>query len=224
MFQQARRFREAGNESEFLKTALAAFRRRPHRGEPLHDLSRHYFHASRGDISVIYADAGIALPIPADDGLGVEPEVYQSSLKEAFVMAASYSKDPAEKHRGRLICNWLMLSRDVPVGVRSLARLNYHWFIELALSIMPSIRFLPVQTDAPDGFKPGNISITRAGDGFVALIRAVNYDQLESGFFDRHGDTSFRQRTMLLRLEKYLHVWSSTEVFAPERPAAGIAR
>jgi hypothetical protein len=86
-WQRSRGFRDSGNEDEFLKTALEAFRLRPHRAEPLHDLARFYLGKSRGDI--VYADAGLSLPFPEGDRLGVEQAVYHSSLKEAFTIAAS---------------------------------------------------------------------------------------------------------------------------------------
>ena len=215
-WQRSRGFRDSGNEDEFLKTALEAFRLRPHRAEPLHDLARYYLGKSRGDIAIVYAGAGLSLPFPEGDRLGVEQAVYITGLKEVFTIAASYSKDPEEKERGRVICNWLSLSRDVPDWNRGLARLNYNWYAEPALSIMPSIQFYPVSMDAPDGFTPGNISIGRERDGFVALIRAVNYDKLASGYFDRHGDTSFRQRTLLAHLDEHLQNVSSVEVLPPQ--------
>jgi len=216
LLQHARHLRDSGDEEEFVKAALDAFRRRPNRAEPLLDLARHYFGKSHGDLSAVYADAGLSLPVPDVDRLGVDPEVYRTGLKEMFTIAASYSKDFNEKERGRAICNWLAIGRDVPQRVRDVARRNYHWYTESAKSLMPSIEFFPITTDAPDGFKPGNISVTRARDGLVALIRAVNYDQLENGYFDRHGDTSFRQRTLLVNLDENLQVTSSVEVFPPD--------
>jgi predicted O-methyltransferase YrrM len=215
-WQQSRSFRDSDNEDEFVKAGLEAFRIRPHRAEPLHDLARYYLGKSRGDIAIVYADAGMSLPVPAEDRLGVEPEIYRSGLKEAFTIAASYSRDPAEKERGRAICNWLSLTREAPNAPRGLARHNYNWYAEAASSLMQSIQFHPVSVAAPAGFKPGNISIARTGDGFVALIRAVNYDLLDNGYFDRHGDTSFRQRTLLVQLDSDLKIVSSAEVFPPE--------
>ncbi len=215
-WQRSRGFRDAGNEAEFVKTALEAFQLRPQRAEPLHDLARYYLGKSRGDIAIVYADAGQSLPFPEGDRFGVEQSVYHTDLNEAFTIAASYSKDLQEKERGRAICNWLSLNRDIPDWVRGLARLNYNFYAEPARLLMPSIQFYPISIDAPDGFKPGNISIARTRDGFVILIRAVNYDLLESGYFDRHGDTSFRQRTLLARLDEHLRVASSVEILPPE--------
>lgn len=216
LLQQARRFRDAGHDKAFIDLAHTAIRYRPHRAEPLHDLARHYLATSRGDLAILYADAGLALPIPELDHLGLDPQIYRTGLKEAFVIAASYSKVESDRDRGRTICNWLALSRQVPDFVRNLARLNYHhWYVETAASLMPSIRFLPLAVDAPDGFKPANTSIVRHEGGFIALIRAVNYDLLESGYFDRHGDSSFRQRILLARMDATLRVTSIAEVHPP---------
>ena len=208
--------RQAGDENGFVAGALEAFRARPHRAEPLHDLARYYLSKSRGDLATGYAEAGLALPLPTTDTLGVDRELYATSLKEAFTIAASYSQDATVKERGRQICNWLSLSRDVADRVRGLARHNLRWYAEPAKSFMPSMEFHALQVAAPEGYKPGNVSVARYGRGFVALIRSVNYDLLESGYFDRHGDTSFRQRTLMLHLDERLQIVSSTEVLQPD--------
>lgn len=207
---------KAGGEEGFVASAQDAFLLRPHRAEPLHDLARYYLGKARGDLAIGYAAAGLALAEPVQDTLGVDRGAYETGLKEAFAIAASYSQDAREKERGRHICNWLSLTRDVPPQVRGLARHNLRWYAEPAKSLMPSMEFHPLQLSAPEGYKTGNVSIARHGQGFVALIRSVNYDLLESGFFDRHGDSSFRQRTLLLHLDKRLQVVSSAEVFQPE--------
>ncbi|MFO1097865.1 MAG: FkbM family methyltransferase [Xanthobacteraceae bacterium] len=211
-WQQARSLRDAGDEDGFVKMALEAFRTRPNRAEPLHDLARHYLSKSRGDITIRYADAGLALTLPENDKLGVEEQVYTTGLKEAFYIASSYSQDSAEKDRGRWICNWLALGREVPDPVRGLARHNLRWYAEPATALWPSTEYRPLLVSAREEYKPGNVSIIRDGDGFVALVRSVNYDLLESGFFD----TSFRQRIFLLNIDKNFEVFAEAEVLLPE--------
>lgn len=215
-WQTAQYLSEVGDEEGFVRTALASFRDRPHRAEPLHALARHYLNKSHRDIAVQYAEAGLALRYPEEGDIGIDRQVYTTGMKEAFTIAASYSKDAAIKERGRKVCNWLSLARDASNNARGLARYNYRWYAEPANKLMPSMVFHPLSVPTPDGYKPGNISITSSADGFVALVRAVNYDLLESGFFDRHGDTSFRQRTILCRLDNRLQIASSAEVFQPE--------
>jgi FkbM family methyltransferase len=215
-WQKARCMLKAEGEEAFVASSLEAFRARPQRAEPLHDLARYYIGKSRGDLAASYANAGLGLAVPVQDSLGVERQVYESGLKEAFTIAASYSQDAAEKERGRRICNWLALDRDVSPHVRGLARHNLRWYAEPAKALMPSMEFHSIEVPAPEGYKLGNVSLARYGSGFVALIRTVNYDLLESGFFDRHGDTSFRQRTLLVDLDERLQVVSSVEVLEPE--------
>nr|WP_198030300.1 FkbM family methyltransferase [Mesorhizobium sp. LNHC220B00] len=206
----------ADDGEQFLKSTLETFRARPHRAEPLYTLARHYLRQSRGDIAVGYAEAGLCLGIPESDSAGVEPEIYLTGLKEIFTIAATYSNDTAQKERGRRVCNWLSMDPAIPASVRNLARFNYKWYAERADRYFPSICFHQLFIVAPEGYKPGNVSVARDGAGFVILVRAVNYDHLESGYFDRHGDTSFRQRTLLLRLDEQLNVISSSEVLPPE--------
>jgi glycosyltransferase involved in cell wall biosynthesis len=214
VWQHSRKLRDAGQDEEFVRTALEAFRTRPHRAEPLHDLARYYLGKSRGDIAIVFADAGMSLPLPGDR-LGVEEDVYRFRLMEAFVIAASYSMNPHEKERGRGICNWLSMDRTLPHWTRVLARQNLRWFTEPASFVLPSIQFNSLSVAAPGGFTPGNISLARLDDGFVALVRAVNYDLLDSGYFDRHGDTSFRQRILRLHLDHDLKIVANDEVFPP---------
>ena len=81
--------------------------------------------------------------------------------------------------------------------------------------MMTSLQFHPLSIAAPDGFKAGNISVIRDEDGFTLTVRAVNYDLLESGYFDRHRDTSFRSRVLLLHLDDDFATASSVEVLPP---------
>jgi len=214
--QDARCLRALCDEDGFVRAAQAAIRMRPHRAEPLHDLARYYLGKSRGDIAMEYAEAGLALTLPEPDTLGVEKEVYETGLKEVFTIAASYSEDPLVKERGRRICNWLSLKRDVPESVRGLARYNSRWYVEPVKSLTPSIVFHSLTVPTPEGYTPGNVSIVRTSAGFVALVRAVNYDLLPNGYFDRRGDTSFRQRIIALHLDEQLRVLGSVEVLSPK--------
>ena len=192
--------------------ALQDFVDAPDRGEVLHALARFYLGRSRGDLAFRVASAGLWLPAPDDT---TETAVYAYGLREAFYIAASYASDATEKARGRAICHWLMLDPTVPESTRHLARMNYHWFAEPAVELLPSIRFTAAEVTAPEGFKPGNISVMQKGDGFLGLVRCVNYDLLESGYFTRHGDSSFRQRTVLVEFDSDLLPLRQAEVSEP---------
>jgi hypothetical protein len=47
-------------------------------------------------------------------------------------------------------------------------------------------------------------------------VRMVNYTLLPSGYFDPHGDPSFRSRVLVLHLDRELRITASVEAVAPD--------
>ena len=148
--------------------------------------------------------------------MGLERNVYESGLKEAFTIAANYSTSSARYERGLRVCNWLALSREGLDSVRALARYNLRWYVEPAQALMKSLELRPLAIDAPSGFKAGSVSVLRDKNGFILAVRAVNFTLLENGAYDLHGDTSFRSRILLLNLDRDFAVTSAAEVHEPE--------
>src|SRR5205807_1329465 len=107
-------------------------------------------------------------------------------------------------------------SREVPAGVRGLARYNLRWYTEPTQSLLPSLEYYPLSIAAPDGFHPGNISIMRDCNGFILAVRAINYHLLESGQYDRHGESSSRSRVLLLNLDEHFTTTAAAEVLEPK--------
>jgi len=219
--QQARCLRTLNDEGGFLREALAAFNQRPHRAEPLYDLARFCREKGMNDASVLFSEAGLALPPPSGDTLFVEDFVYNFGLKEEFSIAANYARDPGRKDRGFAACNWLALNREAPEASRNLALSNLHFYIESAAKIMPSFAPRQVGFVPPDGYLPTNPSITREGDEIVLVQRAVNYvidpavpEDDERRYVTKDG-ASVRTRNFLLRLDGGLAVQSSREILPP---------
>ena len=119
--QQARCLRELGDESGFIREAIAAFNQRPHRAEPLYDLAK--FYREQGierRERAFRRRPGSPLRGP-NDILFMEHFVYTAGLNEEYSIAANYSRDPVRKERGYAACNWLALNRTIP-GDRAISR------------------------------------------------------------------------------------------------------
>jgi glycosyltransferase involved in cell wall biosynthesis len=216
-WQHARCLRELGDEEGFVRTALQAFRGRPHRAEPLHDLAHYYLATHRAAPAAFYAEAALAIPMPEHDVLSVDTGLYETGLRHTFAAIATWSQDPGQKERGSKVCDWLALSRDVPGYIRFPARYNSGWYAVSAASLLPSLQFHPLSVAASEGFHAANVAICRYGDGFVVAARAVNYNLSPDGYHNkRDRDEPYRSRVLLLHLDRELSTTASVEAELPE--------
>jgi len=218
-WQQARCLREFGDEEGFVRTALAAFRERPHRAEPLKDLVDYYIATQRAEPAAFYAEAALAIAKPEQDVLFVDDALYETGLRHTFAVAASWSTDAAQKERGRRVCDWLALSRDVPPNVHAVARYNTGWYIESAQFLMPSLQIHALSVAAPDSFRASTPSILQTGDGFAMAVRATNATLLPDGIYYLPGypqNRTFRSLVLLLCLDREFRIASSVEVLPPD--------
>ena len=220
--QRGRCLRTLKDEGGFVSEALAAFNQRPHRAEPLYDLARHYREKGMNDVSVLFCEAGLPLPMPSGDTLFVEDFVYNFGLKEEFSIAANYARDPQLKDRGFAACDWLALSREVPEQTRGLALSNLHFYLQPAAKMMPSFEAHPVGFAPPEGYWPTNPSVTREGDEIVLIQRAVNFTidfsvaESDVNRYMTKDGTPVHTRNFLLRLDGNLAIRSSSEILPPE--------
>ena len=213
--QQARCLRTAGDDAGFIRTALAAFNQRPQRAEPLYDLARHFRERGMNEASVLFAEAGLSISRPKDDILFIEDFVYQTGLEEEFSIAANYSRDAAQKERGRLACNWLALDRSVPQRARDLARSNLEFYAESARELMSSFEGAVMTFPAPEGYTLTNPSVARHGEDIVVLMRTVNYYLTADNRYETRDGAQITTRNFLLNLDDSLKVKGSAEILAP---------
>ena len=215
-WQLARCLRELGDEERFVRTALQAFRERPHRAEPLHDLAHYYLATRRAAPAAVYAEAALAIPMPEHDVLSVDTGLYETGLRHTFAAIATWSQDPGQKERGRKVCDWLALSWNIPGYIRFPARYNSGWYAVSAASLLPSLQFHPLSIAAPEGLHAANAAICRYGDGFVLAVRAVNYILTPDGYHNkRDRDEPYRSRVLLLHLDGELSAMASFEAELP---------
>lgn len=130
--QEARCLRALNDDSGFVRAALAAFNQRPLRAEPLYDLARFYRERGMTNLSVLYAEAGLALERPDSEAMFVEDFVYTVGLREEYSIAAYYFPDSMRKEPGHVAADWLTLSRTAPQATRDLARSNVGFYCEPA--------------------------------------------------------------------------------------------
>jgi tetratricopeptide (TPR) repeat protein len=214
--EEARCLRKLGDEDGFLRAALAAFNQRPQRAEPLYDLARFYRERGMNDASVLFCEAGLALPRPKQDILFLEDFVYTAGLREEYSIAANYARDPARKNRGYAACNWLALNREILEGTRNLARSNLFFYVEPASTMMPSFAARPVRFTPPDGYHPSSPSIARWGDEIVLAQRSVKVMLTEDGQYQTPNGAPIHTRNFLLRLTDELDTQSAVEILPPD--------
>ena len=214
-WQYARCLRDLGDEGGFLRQALMAFNQRPQRAEPLYDLARFYRQRSMNDASVLFCEAGLAVPRPEPGALFLEEFVYTAGLREEYSIAANYARDPARKERGYAACNWLALNREIPSGSRDLARYNLEFYAQPAGVMMPSFAARPIGFALPDGSRPMNPSVARWGSLIVLVLRSINYSVTEDGRYEPADTSLHLTRNFLLSLNDALEVASSAEILPP---------
>ena len=148
-WQQARCYLKIEDEAGFLRTALAAYNARPQRAEPLFDLARYWRDRKQYDLACTFAELGLATPWPERDMLFVDDFIYSAGLASEYAIAGFYSRQARHRDRGRELCDWLAMRRDIPVDTRNLARVNCLFYARPAAATLPSLRF---HAFAPAGF------------------------------------------------------------------------
>jgi hypothetical protein len=215
-WQEARCLRDNNDEDRFVQTALAAFQDRPTRAEPLHDLCNFYIGKQRGSLAATYAEAAISVPKPEKDIVSVDSFMYATGFRHAFAAAAKWSENAEQKERGRRICDWLAVSRDIPEHIRASARYDSGFYAVPAQSLLPSLQFHPLSIPAPKGFHPVNIAICRWGDQLIGIVRAANWKLTDTGWYEIGEDSAWRSHIMFVHLDHDLRVVCFSDLHPPQ--------
>ncbi len=203
--QRARCFWRLEDEASFVREAVSAFDRRPHRAEPLYDLARFYRQRGMNEASVLFAEAGLNVKWPAQDVLFIEDFVYRFGLAEEYSIAANYARDSQRKAQGFAACDWLALHREAPESSRGLARRNLQFYAEPAAASMPSFAWRRLQAPPHQEQRGARVSVARHGARIVALWTGA-------------------ERHFLLELDEALAVMSCREISGAPDPSTPTGR
>jgi len=190
---------------------LSAWARRPQRAEPLYQLA----HAARlrgeSHLAMLAAERALRIPLPEDERLFVEIPAYDYGPLEEISISAFYT---GEQQLGMTASDALLHDRDVPSFSRDLAGRNAAFYAQP----LPATWSVPVEIaddfDAPS-YSPGNSTIWRDDDGYLLIVRLINYDQQGAVWFvSRDPDGRIRSRNIHLRLDRDFEILSSLEIDA----------
>ena len=167
---------QLGNQADFLLEMLRAYHMRPHRAEVLYELAKDFRCRSENESSLLFSEAGMQLPHPANDLLFVNDWVYKSGLKEEFSICAYYVA--SKRKRGFKECNKLALAGSEQ------ARSNLFWYLKPLSDDVPSFKPQQIKFDPPAGYVACNPSVINKDGQPLILVRTVNYTINGEGGYD----------------------------------------
>lgn len=196
---------------------LTAWDRRPTRAEPLYLAARHARRKGSHHLATVLAEAGLALPVPADH-LFVHLDVYDWGLRvergfarlgaglldaalEDFDAALAEPSLDAETRAVIEDARW----RCLPADFEEVDEPGVDPALE---TLAPSARFAELRYDAVPDWPRFNPSIVATDDGFTIIVRNANYQLLTPGH--RMLDETSETRTVnhLLQLSADLEIQS----------------
>lgn len=218
--QEARIRLGLGDETAFVRLALAAFNERPHRAEPLYDLTKFYRERGLNDVALLYCERGLAIPRPgSSESLFIEDYIYEIGFKEEYSISANYSQDSCRWDTGRRFCEYLALVRHNFSKSQELAKYNLIFYIVNADKIFPSLTFIKIEFPILTEYQPMSPSIAVVNDKIQMVLCYVKDDD---------DDDEFAQFTKnyLLTLDGDYSVSASAEItwVAGDHPADNIVQ
>ncbi|HEX7101079.1 MAG TPA: hypothetical protein VF201_00415 [Nitrolancea sp.] len=188
---------------------LRAWGRRPQRAEPLYQLARHARLRGETHLAMLAAERALRIPPPADDRLFVEMPAYTYGPLEEVAISSFYT---GNLDLGRDAVDTLLHDRDIPSHTREGAARNSSFYSRP----LPVAWSVPIQMteelDLPN-YTPSNAAICQTDDGYLMLVRLINYEQ-ERGthFYSREADGHIRSMNLHLWFDRDLTILSSAEI------------
>jgi tetratricopeptide (TPR) repeat protein len=200
---------ELGDWEQGIAQLLRAWARRPQRAEPLYQLARHARLRGETHLAMLAAERALRIPPPADDRLFVEMPAYTYGPLEEVAISGFYTGD---LDLGRDAVDTLLHDRDVPSHTREGAARNSS-FYSCPLPVAWSVPIqMTEELDLPN-YTPSNATICRTDDGYLMLVRLINYEQ-ERGthFYSREADGRIRSMNLHIWFDRDFTILSSAEI------------
>lgn len=110
-----------------ISSHLKSWQMRPHRSEPLYDISRIYREKGNNDLSLIFALKGKEIPYPKQDLLFIDFRVYEYLFDYEISIVAFYN--PSTREIGRNSFKKLMRIKDkLPENIRNIMQNNSKFY------------------------------------------------------------------------------------------------
>ena len=153
--------------------ALNAFFTRPIRAEPLADLARRAADRGQHHLAMGLAAMGRGIKIPTTESLYCSAHEYTWAFPYVEMISSFYVGD---MERGAAACDFLRFQPGSPFGAMALDNAVFY------AKALPGIR-APLPFQAPEGYAPASPCLLQVNDGWVGIIRAVNYRISPEGCF-----------------------------------------
>ena len=201
--------RRMGRHDEADMRALAAYFARPQRAEPLAEVVTRATDGSRHHLAMALAKIGRNIPYPP---VGEILYCGQSSYKWPFLYSEMISAFyTGEKARGAEASDLLRLTPGSPHEAVSIE--NAIWYCD----VLPGER-RPFPVVPMEGFTPASPCFAKTEDGWLAMIRMVNYAITEGGQFWIPG-AKVITRNVVYRLNRKLEPQGDPiELISPPAP------
>jgi predicted GH43/DUF377 family glycosyl hydrolase len=202
-----------GDWETALSYYLEASKDRPMYSEPLHRLSVHYRHTGENNLAYQYAKQGSVIPFPEKPSRLLCRSIYDYQFDEELSVVAYYA---GHRNDGFDAVNRILLSRAAPYHVKERAYINVLYYVPtLTHAQYDSIQIeLAKLNDGEDTYHAMNPSIMTVDDGYLVLVRTVNFKQTQGRAYRSRDrlDPVIRTKNYLVRYDKNLNLISQTEI------------
>lgn len=187
--------------------ALAAYYTRPQRAEPLADVACRASDRGQHRFALAIAKQGRAVP-PLIETLWCNIDHCKWAFRYAEMVSAFYA---GEMDLGAEACDFLHFTPGSPHAGVALDNIVHY------TKVLPGER-TPFPVDPIDGFNPASPCFAKHDDGWIAMIRMVNYQITKEGYFVIPGDKVITRNVIYHLDAKMRRVGRPTELISPFAP------